>query len=162
MVYRMDFFVDGGCRGNGQPGSIGAAAAVLQAGWSGRHYSQTTELRRDFPPWPTSQRAEITAVILALKWALQRWRELDGSPVMRVTVHSDSRYAVGCMTEWLGHWQSNGWRNARGVEVANRDLIEEAAELDDELGRLGTLHYVWVPRKVNAEADRYCNETLDL
>ena len=42
------------------------------------------------------------------------------------------------MTEWIYKWANNRWLNSRGVEVANRDLIQKASDLDDELKELGT------------------------
>jgi ribonuclease HI len=76
MVYKMEIKVDGGCRGNGQEGSIGAAAAVFEYRYSTR--THTRALPR-YPP-PTNQRAEITAIILALEKALERYYDLDGDP----------------------------------------------------------------------------------
>ncbi|KAI3328833.1 hypothetical protein F4824DRAFT_506163 [Ustulina deusta] len=56
----MEFYVDGGCRGNGQPGVIGAAA---NSKWKSQHLPRY--------PTPTNQRAEITAIIIALEWTLE-------------------------------------------------------------------------------------------
>ncbi|KKY29659.1 putative ribonuclease h1 [Diaporthe ampelina] len=112
-------------------------------------------------PAPTSQRAEITAIILALEWALERHDELDTSPRLRVTIRSDSRYAVDCMTSWIHTWARNGWTNSRGFEVANRDLIERASDLDDRVCEVGWAEYIWVPRSDNADADALCRKELD-
>jgi len=158
MVYIMEIYVDGACRGNGQPGSIGAAAAVFKLR-SGGHEAWTKILPR-YPP-PTSQRAEITAVILALEQALEKLAELQTNPFLDVKIYSDSRYAVGCMTNWVYKWSENGWINAAGNEVANRDLIEEASDLDDRLKQEGDVEYIWIPREKNQDADDYCNEALD-
>ncbi|KAF7536483.1 hypothetical protein G7054_g4498 [Neopestalotiopsis clavispora] len=160
MPYKMVFRVDGGCRGNGQPGAIGAAAAVLDSPYRGKYRYKKRQL--DDYPTPTNQRAELTAIIMALEWALERYEELATYPHCIVDVYSDSRYAVDCMNVWTYTWSDNGWRNARGFEVANRDLLEEAVDLEmrvkDELGDL-TFH--WVPREDNTLADEHCNEALD-
>ncbi|KAK8086726.1 ribonuclease H-like domain-containing protein [Apiospora phragmitis] len=147
MVYKMNFHVNGGCRHNGQGhGAMGAAAAV----WNGRrvHTHRTLMLPSlsSYDLEPINQRAELTAVIMALLWALERYEQLDGRPRARVRIYSDSRYAVDCMTTWVWKWASNGWLNARGREVANRDLIEQASMLDDQVRELGSLRYVWIPR----------------
>ncbi|KAK7977825.1 ribonuclease H1 [Apiospora saccharicola] len=163
MVYKMNFHVDGGCRRNGQHYNvIGAAAAV----WKGR-YSDKYRTRALPPagyyysPEPTNQRAELTAVIMALEWALERYSQLNGCPRARVRIYSDSQYAVNCMTMWIYNWANNGWQSARGCEVANRDLMEWATALDVEVRKLGSLRYVWVPRRQNRFADQYCNERLN-
>ncbi|KAL9088289.1 MAG: hypothetical protein Q9165_006213 [Trypethelium subeluteriae] len=154
----MDIYVDGGCRGNGQPGSTGAAAAVHMKKWGGSS-SWTRRLPRS--PNPTNQRAEIVAVIMALEIALGKVQELDLIASLDLRIYSDSRYAVGCMNEWIYKWTRNGWRNSGGNEVANRDLIAEASDLDDQVKDHGNVNYIWIPRADNQTADELCNEELD-
>jgi ribonuclease HI len=158
MVYIMEIYVDGGCRGNGQPGAIGAAAAIFKKKYGG--YDAWTKSLPKYPP-PTNQRAEITAIILALEQALEKLEELDTNPYLDVKIYSDSRYAIGCMTNWIYKWARNGWINAAGNEVANRDLIQEASDLDDRLKKEGDVEYIWIPREENQLADRLCNEGMD-
>ncbi|XTI82314.1 ribonuclease H1 [Cenococcum geophilum] len=158
MVYIMEIYVDGGCRGNGQPGAIGAAAAVFKKR-NGKSVAWTKSLPL-YPP-PTNQRAEITAIILALEQALEKLEELDTNPHLDVKIYSDSRYAIGCMTNWIYKWARNGWINAAGNEVANRDLIQEASHLDDRLKEEGDVEYIWISREENQLADRLCNENMD-
>jgi ribonuclease HI len=158
MVYIMEIYIDGGCRGNGRPDSIGAAAAVFK-----NRNGTTTTWTIVLPDWPspTNQRAEITAVILALEKALEKYDELTFSPRLSVKIFSDSRYAIGCMTDWIYKWCRNGWRNAAGNEVANRDLIEKASDLDDRVKELGSVEYNWIPRAENWQADEACDEAMD-
>lgn len=156
----MVFNVDGGCRGNGTPYATGAAACCLQKPFRNQYKYKTRKLDK-YPVAPTSQRAEITAIIMALEWALERYDELQGYPGLRVTIKSDSRYAVNCMTDWIYKWVQNGWTNSRGFEVKNRDLIEEASDLDDRVTALGEVEYVWVPRADNVDADSECQRALD-
>lgn len=160
MPYRMVFNVDGGCRRNGRSDSIGAAACCFQRPY-GNRYTYKTRVLDDYPVPPTNQRAEITAIIMALEWALERFDELDGYPSLRVTIKSDSRYAVECMSNWIYTWVQNGWLNSRGREVVNRDLIERASDLDDRVKELGNVEYIWVPREDNVDADERCQEVLD-
>lgn len=158
----MEWYVDGGCRGNGQPGSIAAAAAVETLRW-GKSWIHRIQLPQGdmYNPPPTNQRAEIAAIILALKKALERYNDLDSAPRINLTIHSDSRYAVDCMTTWIYNWSCNGWTNARGNPVANKDLIQEASNLDDDLRALGKVTYKWIPRHENQQADKACNEEMD-
>lgn len=44
--------------------------------------------------------------------------------------------------------------------MANRDLIEEASDLDGRVKDLGNVKIVWVPRSQNELADKCCNEEL--
>ncbi|KAL6231005.1 ribonuclease H-like domain-containing protein [Aspergillus navahoensis] len=158
MVYTMRIYTDGGCRGNGKRGAIGAAAAVFKAKF-GRSIPWVEALPRY--PTPTNQRAEITAIIIAIERALERYEELDTRPRLNVTIYSDSRYAVDCMTKLIYKWTRNGWINAHGYPVANQDLLKKASDLDDQLSELGSVEYIWIPREQNSEADRYCNEKMD-
>lgn len=156
----MKIHVDGGCRNNGRSSATGAAAAVFY----NRNGFRTTWTRRltALQP-PTSQRAELTAIVLALEQVLVKHAGLRRNPRLRVTIFTDSKYALGCMTEWYGKWVGNGWRNAKGGEVANRDLVELAKGLEGlvrEAGR-GTVRFVWVPREENMDADRAVGEVLD-
>lgn len=66
------------------------------------------------------------------------------------------------MTDWIYKWRNNGWINSAGNEVANRDLIEEADDLDTQLKEEGKVDYVWIPRDQNSEADGACNNVLDV
>ena len=66
----------------------------------------------------TNQMMEIRAVIECLK-ALKRTD-------IPVVVHSDSAYVCNCIkNRWYVNWMKNGWRNAKGKEVANQDLWKE-------------------------------------
>ncbi len=158
MVYRMHLYVDGGCRRNGYSDAIAAAACVLQQKW-GRQKSFAERLP-DYPS-PTSQRAELVAIILALQTAWNRYTDLDGNPYIDVTIHTDSKYALGCMTEWKTKWTNNGFINSTGYEVVNRDLIEEAYDLDEKVANEGCVNIIWIPRNDNEDADRLVNEELD-
>ncbi|KAJ5715278.1 uncharacterized protein N7483_012459 [Penicillium malachiteum] len=157
MVYKMVIYTDGGCRNNGRHGASGAAAAVFI-----KEYGGIISCTRPLPlsPVPTSQRAKITGIIIALEQALERYEMLNTEPYLDVTIHTDSKYAVSCITTWIYKWVQNGWINARGTEVSNRDLIEKASELDDQVKELGDVEYVWIPREENEAADELCREIL--
>jgi ribonuclease HI len=63
----------------------------------------------------TNQRAELTAVA----------RALDHVPIDRsVLIHTDSNYAIKCLTEWFQKWETNNWKSSSGKDVENKDLVE--------------------------------------
>ncbi|KAJ7039903.1 ribonuclease H-like domain-containing protein [Mycena alexandri] len=158
MPYQLDVRTDGACRGNGQPGSIGGAGV-----WFSKPLNGSKGWTRHLPqyPAPTNQRAELTGVIFALELAIERRAALETDPFFILTVHTDSKYVIGCLRDWIGKWMANGWRNARGFEVVNRDLIERASELIDEINDGGRVDFVWIPREENEEADNLANEACD-
>ncbi|KAI2602623.1 ribonuclease H-like domain-containing protein [Hypoxylon sp. NC1633] len=159
MVYVMEFYVDGGCRYNGFPYAKGAAAACLMAKDS--TYCTKTRRLNTRRKSATSQRAEILAIIIALEWALERHDELRTNPKISVSIKSDSKYAVNCMTRWIYNWCRKGWIKSNGEAVANRDLIKKASDLDDRVRELGTVDYLHIPREQNTEAHEACDEMLD-
>lgn len=63
----------------------------------------------------TNQRAELTAILRALEIA-PRHRD--------VTIFTDSRYAIDCVTVWFINWRRNNWKTASNKPVENKDLIE--------------------------------------
>ncbi|KAL8673754.1 MAG: hypothetical protein Q9168_001815 [Polycauliona sp. 1 TL-2023] len=158
MVYIMKMSVDGACRNNGYSNATAAAACVVHGKWGRtRIYSRTLP----YYPTPTNQAAEITAVIFALEIALQKSQNLSSEPYMQVTITTDSKYVHGCMTDWRFKWVNNGWINSAGNEVANRELLERALELEAEVEENGKVRYGWVPREQNTEADEAAGQELD-
>lgn len=103
---RVDIFTDGACKGNPGPGGWGV---LLRAG---RHEKELS----GGEPHTTNNRMEMTAVIRGLH-AL--------SEPCDVTVHSDSRYVIDGMTQWIFGWQKKGWVNSARKPVANADLWRE-------------------------------------
>ncbi|KAI0204836.1 ribonuclease H-like domain-containing protein [Astrocystis sublimbata] len=154
MVYRMVFHVDGAVAAMGSP-----ALLELQPLRYGSRI-KTQHLPSHYIT-PTNQRAELTAIIMALEWALEIDQELAISSRLDVKIHSDSKYAVNCMNEWLYKWLQNGWVTAAGYDVVNRDLIQTASDLEDRLRELGSVNFIWVPREQNVDADEYCNRALN-
>ena len=155
----MEFFVDGACRGNGQPGAIGAAAAVRR--YRDGSVSHRTRQLNTYNYNATNQRAEILAIILALDWAMEDYENLNNSPSISVTIHSDSKYAVNCMNQWLTRWSNNGWTTSVGGSVANQDILQEAIEAENRVLDVGNVVYKWVPRAQVHDADEKCNDVLD-
>ena len=160
MVYVMEIFVDGGCRRNGSVDAIAAAAAVRRFRWGAKYLHHEQRLS-DYDQQVTNQRAEITAIILGLEMAIAHQKDLDTDPLLDVSIKSDSAYAVNYMKDFTYKWSANGWINARGQPVANKDLIMEASRLDDEVAKMGDVKYVWIPRTDNTLADKHCNEEMD-
>lgn len=63
----------------------------------------------------TNQRAELTAIL----------RAIDIAPRHRdVTIVTDSRYAIDCVTVWFINWRRNNWMTRDNKPVENKDLVE--------------------------------------
>ena len=134
---------DGACRGNPGPGGWGA---VLQAGgghekelWGGEALT-------------TNNRMELMAAIQALE-ALTR--------PCRVDLHTDSKYVMQGITEWIRGWKARGWKTADKKPVKNDDLWRrlDAARARHEV------KWHWVKghagHELNERADRLANRGID-
>ncbi|KAI8625532.1 ribonuclease H-like domain-containing protein [Xylariaceae sp. FL1651] len=159
MPYDLEFYVDGGYRPNHNFGPIGAAAACLMAPDGVGYASRTRNLpRRD--PQPTSQRAELTAIILELEWAVEECERPDSYP-MNIRIYSDSSYAVRSLNTWRYNWAQSGWQRPNGAPVANQDLFNDIWSLERQVGQFRTIDYRWVPREANSNANWECNQALN-
>jgi ribonuclease HI len=68
----------------------------------------------------TNQRAELKACILALK----KCNSQD-----EINIYTDSKYVIGCMTEWISNWKKNNWKKSDGSEIKNIKLIKKLYSL---------------------------------
>ena len=67
--------------------------------------------------WTTNNRMELSAVIHALKWIVEKWH----SGTM-VEIHMDSMYVHDWISKYLVWWIARGWRLANKKPVLNKDL----------------------------------------
>ena len=100
---RVDVFTDGACSGNPGPGGWGA---ILRSGAHEKEISGGERLT-------TNNRMELMAAIRALE-ALTK--------PSTVVVHTDSRYVMVGITQWLPRWKKNGWKTSDKKPVKNEDL----------------------------------------
>ena len=143
MTNRVVAACDGASKGN--PGSAGWGWVLLAGdGSSGRWESGALGTA-------TNNAAELTALARLLQAA---------DPDADLEVRMDSEYARKCVTEWLPGWRRKGWVNTKGQPVANRELIEQIAEL--MAGRKVALVHVAAHQiggdKLNAFADSAADE----
>jgi len=99
----IQIYTDGACKGNPGPGGWGA---LLVAGSKEKELFGGEENT-------TNNRMELMAVIQALS-ALKR--------PCHVVIHTDSKYVLHGITEWLAGWKARGWKTASRAPVKNVDL----------------------------------------
>ncbi len=130
---------DGACKGNPGPGGWGA---ILQTGgghekelWGGEALT-------------TNNRMELMAAIMALE-ALKR--------PCRVDLHTDSKYVMQGVTEWIRGWKARGWETADKKPVKNEDLWRRL----DEARNRHEVRWHWVKghagHALNERADGLAN-----
>jgi len=103
---KVEIFTDGACKGNPGPGGWGVLLRM------GRHEKELSGSEAD----TTNNRMEMTAVIRALEALIEP---------CEVVIHSDSRYVIDGMTQWIHGWQKKGWVNSSKKPVRNADLWHE-------------------------------------
>ncbi|KAL1386448.1 ribonuclease H-like domain-containing protein [Phyllosticta capitalensis] len=149
---------DGACRRNGQPDAVASWAVFFSA--SSPH--NEAHLLPDTAT-PTSQRAELTSGIKALKAVKRLIRpgeELEG--IEQVVVKVDSEYLVRGATEWIHKWKSNGWTGSTGRLIVHRSLFQSLDDHIRDLEQEGIVVLFWlVPREQNQRADELANLALD-
>ncbi len=119
---KIDIFTDGACSGNPGPGGWGT---IL------RYNGHEKELSGGAAD-TTNNRMELQAVIEGLK-AL--------SEPCAVTIHSDSRYVIDGVTQWMRGWKNRGWKAAGRKPLKNAGLWQK---LDAEIARHHSVDWVWV------------------
>jgi len=102
---RVILFADGSCLGNPGPGGW---ACLLRCGSVEKELSGSQAET-------TNNRMELQGVIAGLS-ALKE--------PCTIRVVTDSQYVQRGMAHHLKVWAARGWKNSRGVPVANRDLWE--------------------------------------
>ena len=142
MTRSIEIYTDGACRGNPGPGGWGVLLVA------GRH----RKTLHGGEPETTNNRMELKAAIEALN-ALKR--------PSSVVLHTDSKYVMHGVTEWMSNWKKRGWKTANKKPVKNQEVwmaFDEAAQRHD-------IRWVWVKghsgHDGNEEADALANLGID-
>ena len=86
-------------------------------------YSTTTPVRKYSGKVPVPETTNQYSELYAIKMALQL------ADIPAFDLYTDSKYSIGCLTEWHFNWLQNGWKNSKGESVVNKELIQEILEL---------------------------------
>lgn len=142
MNKSIEIYTDGACRGNPGPGGWGA---LLVAG-------EQRKTLHGGEPETTNNRMELTAAIKALD-ALK-------NPAA-VVLHTDSKYVMDGINNWLPNWKRRGWKTAARKPVKNQDLWQAL----DAATRRHDIRWVWVKghsgHPGNEMADALANRGID-
>ena len=102
----VEIFTDGACLGNPGPGGW---AAILRSGGKEKEITGGECAT-------TNNRMELTAAIRALEAVKIK---------SKIILHTDSRYLMDGITQWLPRWKTNGWKTSDKKPVKNGDLWRE-------------------------------------
>lgn len=104
----LAFYTDGACSGN--PGKGGFGVICIEDGEILHIYSKQCENT-------TNNREELKAILHVLKHMY--------CAAIETTIFSDSAYCVNMLNKWIWDWAENDWKNSKGREVENIDLVKE-------------------------------------
>jgi len=138
----VEIYTDGACRGNPGPGGWGVLLIA------GKH----RKTMHGGEPETTNNRMELTAAIEALN-------ALNGA--RSVVLHTDSKYVMGGINEWLPNWKARDWKTTAKKPVKNKDLWQA---LDEAVSR-HEIEWRWVKghdgNPGNEAADELANRGID-
>jgi ribonuclease HI len=142
LTKTIEIYTDGACRGNPGPGGWGVL--MIARGREKTMFGGATET--------TNNRMELTAAIEALNALRGR---------CDIIVHTDSKYVMDGINEWLPNWKNRGWKTAARKPVKNKDLwqaLDEATQRHD-------IEWRWVKGHSgdpgNEKADELANLGVD-
>ncbi len=114
----VKIYCDGACSGN--PGNAGSGLAIYSS------KKKPVLLYGAYEEVGTNNIAELNALHQALIIASQTHSENI------ISIYSDSKYAIDCITTWAYGWKANGWTK-KGGEIKNLELIIESHNLYEKL-----------------------------
>jgi len=142
LTKTVEIYTDGACRGNPGPGGWGAL--LISGAREKTLHGGAAET--------TNNRMELTAAIEALN-------AVRGS--CTVILHTDSKYVMDGMNEWLPNWKKRGWKTAAKKPVKNKDLWQAL----DEAVKRHEIEWRWVKGHAgnpgNEKADELANLGID-
>ena len=100
----IEIWTDGACSGNPGPGGWGA---VIDRPGEDREELYGSDADT------TNNRMEMLAAIEALNTI---------EPGPKILLHTDSKYVMDGITDWIHGWKKRGWKTASKKPVKNKDL----------------------------------------
>ncbi|MGD0960719.1 MAG: ribonuclease HI [Methylomonas sp.] len=142
MSHKVIIYTDGACKGN--PGTGGWGVLM--------RYKDQEKTLHGGELLTTNNRMELTAAIQALE-ILRR--------SCQVQLHTDSKYVLQGITEWMDNWKKRGWKTAANQPVKNAELWRR---LDEAIQR-HTIEWIWVKGHSgdagNEMADQLANQGIE-
>lgn len=116
MKDKIVIYTDGAARGNPGPSGWGVVIIIGE---------KVVELggRMDHA---TNNIMELTAPVKALEYIGKH--KIEGV----IEIHSDSKYVITGINEWIHNWIKNGWRTASKKPVLNQELWQDLHSLNTE------------------------------
>jgi ribonuclease HI len=116
-------FSDGNCKSNGKKNAKGGYSVYFGEELPFSQFNTTVIENNQ----PTNNKMELSAIRYIFK-TISENQEIFKD--INVVIVSDSQYSINCINGiWSDNWIKNGWKNSKGEEVKNKELIQEILEL---------------------------------
>ena len=150
----FEIFTDGACRGNNGSRSKGNIFGGIGI-WSEDYNLNISEKH----PNATNNKMELLAILRAIQIISDIWKETP----QKTVIWSDSMYSIKSVTVWYKNWEKNGWKNSKGADVENQDLIKPIIELLTKYSEFLDIKYVkgHSTSTGNNKADELATSALD-
>ncbi len=143
MENKVIIYTDGACKGN--PGAGGWGALLKYNGTEKELFGGEKQT--------TNNRMELMAAIMALETLTRS---------CSIIMHTDSKYVLQGITEWMDNWKKRGWKTAAKKPVKNEDLWRR---LDAAINK-HQIEWKWVKGHSgdvgNEKADQLANKGVPL
>jgi len=124
MSNKLSVFTDGSCLNNGKKNSAGAIGIFFKDN-DPDNFGQAIDNEGNKI---TNQTMELLAAIQALKIINDKIQKQEINQNI-IYIYTDSLYLINSMTKWYKSWETNNWKNSKGKDVENIDLIKLLYEL---------------------------------
>lgn len=118
----LHVWTDGSCLGNGTSTAVSALGAFYGER-DPRNYSSLLKLDKH-----TNNRAELAAILYVLVMDFESHN---------LTIHTDSRYSIDCLTKYYMRWDQNGWLTSKGTAVESATMIKFMLSIIDKRRKIG-------------------------
>jgi ribA/ribD-fused uncharacterized protein len=110
----MELYTDGSCITGSDNERYGGAGI-----WFGPN-----DMRNTYIPIPSELSTNQYAELLAIRYALVFCRN-----VISITIKTDSKYSINCVTNWYKVWQQNNWKTSTNKDVLHSSVIKECVSI---------------------------------
>lgn len=120
---KLYIFSDGGCKSNGKKKASAGYSVFFTDDENSPFYKfNKTDIILDEP---TNNKAELSAILLIFQIIHDN---IELFKTQEIVIVTDSQYSIKCIDTWSKTWSKNGWKNAKGENVKNQDIIKNILE----------------------------------
>lgn len=122
-------FTDGGCSRNGKSDCKAGYSVIFTTDEESNLYDFNTT--RLVVKDPTNNKAELSAIKYVFKTISEN---TDLFKDKTIKICTDSMYSINCIDKWSDGWIKRDWKNAKGEDVKNQDIIKAILEFRKRIG----------------------------